>query len=83
MSDLREAIAKALFERILGPWVWEGANKRFSADYLAYADVVIAVITTHMNTLRPSKDRFLSAYDEGRRDAIHDVLDVLERNSNG
>ena len=51
MSDLRETIAKALFERILGPWVWEGANKRFSADYLAYADVVIAVIATRIEEL--------------------------------
>ena len=31
-----------------------------------------------VESLRPSKDRFLSAYEEGRRDAIHDVLDVLD-----
>jgi len=30
-----------------------------------------------IEALRPSKDRFLSAYEEGRRDAIYDVLDVL------
>lgn len=30
-----------------------------------------------IEALRPSRDRFLTAYEEGRRDAIYDVLDAL------
>ena len=52
-------------------------SERRNCDFCPQIPASDPELRERVEALRPSKDRFLSAYEEGRRDAIYEVLDVL------
>jgi len=62
VSDLREAIARAVYESDVHALIWEEALRATRTIYYANADAVLAVVTAHMTVTDEDTLQILRGY---------------------